>query len=302
MSKTNLIGQRFGKWTVLEEAPKKDGRTTWLCQCDCGTKRAVIEKSLTSGRSQSCGCSRGGTNKLDLRGQTFGDLTVLSPAPNKDNGRTAWYCQCKCGNTIVVGTKELRNGDTKSCGCLWDRTVKANLVGQRFGKLTVLQEVKDSSLSYDGVIWQCKCDCGNIVNVSGHRLRSGHTLSCGCLSSKGEAKIKQLLEANNINYISQFVFQDCLTEHGYPCRFDFAIINDNNIQCIIEYDGSQHFTQIKGSSWPSVADIQARDALKTTYCQTHNIPLIRISYKDYNELTIEYLKERMLKCQNMLDT
>jgi hypothetical protein len=53
-----------------------------------------------------------------------------------------------------------------------------DLVGQKFGKL----EVK----SFHGKIkshyyWNCLCECGNLSRVSGYRLRSGHTKSCGCL-------------------------------------------------------------------------------------------------------------------------
>lgn len=55
--------------------------------------------------------------KLDLTGQQFGKLTVLSPAENV-GGRTAWLCQCSCGKQIVIKTCHLRAGHTQSCGCL----------------------------------------------------------------------------------------------------------------------------------------------------------------------------------------
>lgn len=49
-----------------------------------------------------------------------------------------------------------------------------DIVGQRFGKLTVLK--------YNGnSIWTCKCDCGKESNVTTSHLKSGHTKSCGCL-------------------------------------------------------------------------------------------------------------------------
>lgn len=54
---------------------------------------------------------------LDLTGQTFGKLTVLSYYGHKD-GQRCWNTQCACGNTKVVSTKLLRNGSVKSCGCL----------------------------------------------------------------------------------------------------------------------------------------------------------------------------------------
>ena len=54
--------------------------------------------------------------KLHLEGEVFGRLTVLYRMP--EDKRNAWMCQCVCGKTKMVAQHELRNGDTKSCGCL----------------------------------------------------------------------------------------------------------------------------------------------------------------------------------------
>lgn len=55
--------------------------------------------------------------KLDLTGQRFGKLAVIAPAGNI-RGRTAWLCQCDCGNQVLVKTYHLRDGHTSSCGCM----------------------------------------------------------------------------------------------------------------------------------------------------------------------------------------
>lgn len=56
-------------------------------------------------------------NFQDLTGQTFNRLTVVSKG--ETNGkRTAWECLCQCGNTKTVLAFQLKNGNTKSCGCL----------------------------------------------------------------------------------------------------------------------------------------------------------------------------------------
>jgi hypothetical protein len=47
----------------------------------------------------------------------FGRLTVVSRAENKGDD-VRWACRCSCGNEAVVATRELRKGDTRSCGCL----------------------------------------------------------------------------------------------------------------------------------------------------------------------------------------
>lgn len=54
----------------------------------------------------------------DLMGQKFGILTVISRVPNDKHGRAKWLCKCDCGNETVVQGNHLREGQTKSCGCL----------------------------------------------------------------------------------------------------------------------------------------------------------------------------------------
>lgn len=56
----NLLGMRFGRWTVVESTGKnKRGRDTWRCLCDCGVEKpTVIGLNLRSGISTSCGCGQ----------------------------------------------------------------------------------------------------------------------------------------------------------------------------------------------------------------------------------------------------
>lgn len=58
----------------------------------------------------------------DLTGQYFGRLKVIERVENyiekNGNKRSQWLCECKCGNRVKVIEKSLKNGNTKSCGCL----------------------------------------------------------------------------------------------------------------------------------------------------------------------------------------
>lgn len=55
--------------------------------------------------------------KEDLTGQRFGRLTVLEFVPNaKEN--SYWRCKCYCGKIVIVNARGLKNGTTRSCGCL----------------------------------------------------------------------------------------------------------------------------------------------------------------------------------------
>lgn len=56
-NRIDLIGQRFGKLTVLEPAENINGKTAWLCRCDCGKERIAKTKFLRNGKTRSCGCS-----------------------------------------------------------------------------------------------------------------------------------------------------------------------------------------------------------------------------------------------------
>jgi RNA polymerase sigma-32 factor len=52
-------GQRFGLWTVVEKAPRRQSRNWgayWICRCDCGTVKPVSKHTLQVGESRSCGC------------------------------------------------------------------------------------------------------------------------------------------------------------------------------------------------------------------------------------------------------
>ena len=66
MPKLNLLGQKFGMLTVIEEHPKIKNRTAWLCKCECGNQKAVITKSLRNGNTKSCGCLHKKTVSKDL--------------------------------------------------------------------------------------------------------------------------------------------------------------------------------------------------------------------------------------------
>jgi len=69
---------------------------------------------------------------IDLTGQTFGKLKVLGIAVRAGrNSRghatpTKWQCLCDCGKESVVAGKDLRNGRTRSCGCLRADSMRAS--------------------------------------------------------------------------------------------------------------------------------------------------------------------------------
>lgn len=119
----DLAGQRFEKLVAVckgerKATPKGKLLTTWVCKCDCGNTVTVPTQALRSGNTKSCGCLQ----KLDLTGMKFGRLTVLEESSSlvspKGKKSTTWKCRCECGQVVCVRTELLRNGKTRSCGCL----------------------------------------------------------------------------------------------------------------------------------------------------------------------------------------
>lgn len=149
------IGDRYGRWLVIGDGPKKNKNQYHLCQCDCGTIKQVLDRSLKYGKSSSCGCYRKECAKeqitkynkslaLDLTGQRFGLLVALEPDYEKSKSDTSitWKCQCDCGNITYVTTNNLKGTrPTRSCGCL---SMKRKSVGE----LNIANILKENNIEY----------------------------------------------------------------------------------------------------------------------------------------------------------
>lgn len=125
-----------------------------------------------------------------MSGLRFGRLVVLHLG-KKTPKNTYWTCKCDCGKTKDVWSASLRNGETKSCGCLRTERLFKNLQGKRFGKLLVLEP---TTIGGSGTKWKCKCDCGVIKEIRGSSLRSRNMKSCGCLNIRSIRKSDQEIE------------------------------------------------------------------------------------------------------------
>ena len=138
-----------------------------------------------------------------LPGAVFGRLTVLeeTSAPTEYTAyKGLWYrCRCQCGNETVVRRSSLVSGATRSCGCLRretsravakDRRARSALVpGAVFGRLTVIRETEERE--FKNVVYECRCQCGNITHVRGSELKSGNVKSCGCLRAEIRANFRK---------------------------------------------------------------------------------------------------------------
>jgi len=168
-----------------------------------------------------------------------------------------------------------------------------DLTGQVFGELTVLhvnqqrydEDVKKSNKPHR--YWTCICSCGRVKDIESSHLKSGHTTSCGHIKSKGEQLITKILQENNINFTSEVYFKELRGYGDGLLRYDFGIIEDNQIKYLIEFNGKQHYQKTGG--WNTPEEFQARqfnDNKKVEYCTNKNIPLIVIPYNQLNKLNL----------------
>lgn len=174
----DLSGKIFGKLTVLEfdkeETIKKRGKSNnqysyWKCQCECGNIIVVSSVNLTQKKTQSCGCLKKEKAKelmksiqplgaqahfQDLTGKEFNNILVLKRyEANTSYNKPQWVCKCFCGNVFITNGNSLKNGDTKSCGCI-GKSYGENLIKQLLeeNQISFSREVKFNDLKDEGYL------------------------------------------------------------------------------------------------------------------------------------------------------
>lgn len=304
----DITNQCFGKLTTLFPVNiGKIGTSYWLCKCQCGNLIVCDGASLRNNHTKSCGCYK--IEKIKQRsedarqlmiGKKSGKLTVISFDSYKTNAngeQNAYYwCQCDCGSPLIsVSGRKINDKHTKSCGCLHQESMcklnAKNIEGVRFGKLVACNptDMRDAS---GGIIWECKCDCGNTHYASINLLQHGDTKSCGCLKSIGEFNIMTILNSCHIIYIhDRPYFDDLINDDGNKLRYDFILLNEYRIPYrIIEFDGMQHDEPIDFfGGEDSFMKLQRNDEIKNQYALSHNIPLVRIPYSKRDSMTFDDL-------------
>ncbi len=203
-----MKGSKFGRWTCQAQYIMTErGERKWFCRCECGTKRYVLERSLKSGGSRSCGCLRKEAAvkavSLELTGQTFGELTVLKRAEcssqTEERSRASagsgirWLCRCSCGSQYEVAGTLLVTGRRTHCGgpCHQKNYISADITGQKFRRLTALHPTEKRT-GKGNVIWHCRCDCGNEVDISYNDLMYTGMQSCGCQKKEHDRNLQNL--------------------------------------------------------------------------------------------------------------
>lgn len=290
-----MIGERFKSLTVLaldEEYNKKlkedrnkglrnNAPIHYICQCDCGHILRVSKNSLKHRKID--GCEQCFTNYFkDYIGTQINGWFIQDFI--KKNNKSYFKCICNCGVEKVVNAYNIINNKSKDCGCGRKEILKGNikdLSGMKFGRLTVLENTGEKKNGK--YIYKCQCECGQYCYIRSSSLTSNHTISCGCVVSK----------YNNI-------IIDILSELGYECESEYYVdlkdyVDDVKyirfdvyiplLNLTIEYDGEFHYMCIpyihdEQEAKENLKRTQYRDSIKNKYCIDNNIHLLRIPYTE----------------------
>ncbi|MED4225619.1 hypothetical protein [Neobacillus cucumis] len=205
-----------------------------------------------------------------------------------------------------------------TCGHQWDKRISDLIRGQRCPKC--YGNIRKTTESFKQEVFE---KVGNEYIVLGEYVNTNTKIkmqhnTCGykypvtpdsflhgtrcpkCNESKGERKISDFLSERGIPFQMQYRFPEC--RHINPLPFDFAVLDNNQIVFLIEYDGQLHFMPRRDDdeSLTKLKLVQLRDSIKTNFCEEHNIPLVRIPYTEFEEIEaiVDINLNRYFKSEN----
>lgn len=142
-----------------------------------------------------------------------------------------------------------------------------------------IDEISKYKTMRDKISITCREHGKFIQNIETHMKGSGCP-KC-FVYSRGESYIKGFLTDNNISHIEQFSTEDC--KFINKLKFDFYI---ESINICIEFDGYQHYKPVSFFGGEKSLKKQIiRDNIKDEWCIKNNIELVRISYKDFRNIS-----------------
>lgn len=165
--------------------PQMARPSSWTGQCKACDETYTLTGNDASqarhkGRARCPKCIDARTTEFKP-GDIFGHLTVVSKAEH------GWHCTCDCGNAVTKKSADLRRGNTKSCGCAQHKK-PIDMTGYVVGFLRVIGQ-SDRANKKGERLWACLCTrCGGNYAATGHALRGGGTVSCGCANRERDMR------------------------------------------------------------------------------------------------------------------
>lgn len=250
----------------------------YKCQCKCGQIHYLSKTSFELKRYRDCGI---GCGLIKIREQKRKDACPRHKSDDYDVDYT----------NIVFESLEI-----------------LECINDNYERFCLPQRGKGSCTIYK--LYRCRCYlCGKEYSLIpsefkiyndeyGSRAKDGYycQIYCDCHKiSSFQWRTVKILQEHNIKYRVEFSFPDLYgVEQKKLLRFDFAIFDsENNIKCLVECQGEQHYKPIEEFGGNPQYEIQVRnDKLKRLYVEKNEIQLIEIPYTcNTYEKEVAYLKK-----------
>lgn len=169
-------------------------------------------------------------------------------------------------------------------------------VGDVFGNFEVVKIKNSTEFGEHQSRAVVRCQhCGAERECLFHHLFDNN-VACECFKthSIGEGLIKNYLDERNIEYQTEYTFDELRGLKGGMLRYDVAIFKNNILVGLIEFDGEQHYFDCSEFFGHSLKENQEHDSRKTQWAEEHNIPLLRIPFWEKGSVPVileEWLKE-----------
>lgn len=274
-------------YELLKIERKKDEKNRGYIEvtiiCPLGHETTVMYgnfKKSKNGCKYCCGNIKYSLQEVKGYMESFGyELLSTEYKDNKSNLETI----CPNGHEWKTTFNRFKNG-TRCCYCENNQPLDINYIKQQLNNEGYELLSKEYKNNHTPLIM--KCPKGHITDGTTWNHFQNGTRCSRCNNSKGEEKIEKWLKENNLEYNSQYRFNDCKGK-SKSLPFDFYLPYYN---ICIEYDGKQHY-KINCFNY-TLLDLMDRkylDNIKTKYCEDNNIKLIRIPYweKDNIEQILE---------------
>lgn len=137
---------------------------------------------------------------IDITGNRYGRLTVLSRASRKCGKNIMWDVVCDCGNTKQLVASVMKSGNTKSCGCMREdhyKKITKDITGKVFNLLTAIEYTGRTENRQ--MIWLFTCTCGNTKEYPKNQVVQGNVKSCGCLNDTNRENFKKMATTHGMN-------------------------------------------------------------------------------------------------------